>query len=269
MFGRNAKLAKLTAWLKIMEILITRIIEALVFPPGGVLLLFVVGLVLLRQRSALARPLLWLSVGIGYVFSTPLFADFLMTQLQSHPALSAKEVKASGGRAIVVLSAGRNEQAAEFGGVDVVGENTFLRLRYAAHLHRMTGLPLLVSGGRPLGEEGPSLAHLMAESLQQDFGIDTVWLEERSRTTGENALFSEEILTQKGIDTILLVTQAWHMPRSVAIFEQLGLKVIPAPTAFVGSGDDFQIFLPSAKYLHATRYALHEMVGMLWYKIRY
>ena len=60
------------------------------------------------------------------------------------------------------------------------------------------------------------------------------------------------------------------MPRAVAIFEKAGLNVIPAPTAFK-SGQPFEVsgLLPGADSINTSRLALHEMLGLLWYRIRY
>ncbi|NNE63161.1 MAG: YdcF family protein, partial [Gammaproteobacteria bacterium] len=129
---------------------------------------------------------------------------------------------------------------------------------------------ILVTGGLVLDEEGESLAQTMAESLTDDFAAGEIWLEDKSRTTAENALFSKKLLSRKQVDSVFLVTQAWHMPRAVAIFEKAGLNVIPAPTAFK-SGQPFKLsgLLPAAGSLQTTRFALHEILGLLWYKIRY
>ena len=97
-----------------------------------------------------------------------------------------------------------------------------------------------------------------------------MWLEDKSRTTGENALYSKRLLEKKQIDTVYLVTQAWHMPRSVSIFEKVGFNVVPAPTAFE-SGKPFiwLDILPGAGAMKVSRIALHEMAGAVWYRIRY
>ena len=252
-----------------MEVLITRIIEALIFPPGSLLLLLLVGLVLLKRKAGLAKLLLWSGVAIGYLISTPFFAGLLINQLQIYPALTDKDLVNTSAQAIVVLAGGRFKDAQEYGGKDTVGPSTLTRIRYGAHLHRITGLPVLVSGGNPWQDGRATLAQVMADSLKQDFSVRDVWLEDKSTTTGENALFSKEVLDENGVDTVLLVTQAWHMPRSVAIYEKAGLKVIAAPTAFIGRGEGSLRFLPNARSLHVTQFALHEIVGMLWYKIRY
>ena len=251
------------------ELFISKIIKSLVFPPGGFLLVILIGLLLLRRKPQLGKSLLWLGLVSGYLLSTPLVSGLMQQQLQSYPALAEAEISQSAAQAIVVLSAGRYRNAPEYGG-DTVGNTSLARVRYGAYLQRMTGLPIVVSGGRVFDLEGKSLAQVMAESLQQDFQIDNVWLEDQSRNTAENAQLSKRLLQQKGIDTVLLVTDAMHMPRSVAVFEQAGLRVIPAPTRFTLLDDDWLLLLlPNASAIGGSYYALHELVGRAWYAIRY
>jgi uncharacterized SAM-binding protein YcdF (DUF218 family) len=252
-----------------MELIAASIIGSLILPPGIILLMLAVGVLLLSKSTVLGKSVLWSGLIIFYLSSTPFISGHLIGLLETYPALDANEISDSGAGAIVILSGGRDRDANEYGG-DTVGKNTLLRCRYGAFLQRKTGLPILVSGGWVLDKEGKSLAQVMAEVLREDFQAEKVWLEDRSRTTGENALFSEKYLTQKNIDAVFLVTQAWHMPRSVVAFEKTGLRVIPAPTAFEGGNPyKFMDILPGASSLNKTYFALHEMVGALWYKIRY
>jgi uncharacterized SAM-binding protein YcdF (DUF218 family) len=259
-----------------MELVITNSLQSLIFPPGILLLLLLLGVALLRFRPLLARLLLWSSLVLGYLLSTYSVAGFMLQQLQHYPALKPEQIRAqvkqSQIQAIVVLSADRYRGAPEYGH-DTVGSATLERTRYGAYLQRQTGLPLLVSGGHVLDSKGASLAAVMAESLQHDFGVKEVWLEERSRTTAENAIYSQQLLQQEGIDTVLLVTHAYHMPRAVAIFEKSGLKVIAAPTLLVVESESdapaFMSWLPSAGALQLSAMALHEWLGRLWYWIRY
>jgi len=252
-----------------MEQFVTRTIESLIFPPGLFLFLFTVGVVLLNKRPGLGKSVLCIGLIIIYMLSTPLISGHLISLVETYPALDVNYLGDSNAGAIVILASGREKNAKEYGG-DTVGINTLLRSRYGAFLQRKTGLPILVSGGLVLDNEGKSLAQVMAELLRDDFKAGVVWLEDKSRTTRENAFYSQKLLEQKQIDTVYLVTQAWHMPRSVAVFRKAGLKVIPAPTAFEG-GKPFKFMdvLPGTGALHISRFALHEMVGALWYKIRF
>lgn len=75
------------------------------------------------------------------------------------------------------------------------------------------------------------------------------------------------MLREHGIGSIYLVTQAYHMPRSVNAFEKQGLTVIPAPTYYYSRGKQYfpNLLLPSAYALQLTRIALHEWVGRVVY----
>ena len=255
-----------------MEYTIDSVIETLVLPPGFILVVFGIGILIMRRRPLLARSLLIAGFVLFYLLSTPFVAGWLMQRLEIYPALVAAEIEAAPARAIVVLSSGRDRNAAEYGG-DTVGPNTLIRCRYAAYLHRRTGLPVLASGGIP-GDAQTSLAQVMADFMTAEMAVGEVWIEDRSGTTYENARFSGELLRERGIDTIFLVTQSWHMPRAVGVFEEAGLRVIPAPTAFRGATSDegryvLGSWLPEARALARSYAALREFGGILWYGIRY
>ncbi len=237
-------------------------------PPGNLLLLLVLAAVLRRSRPRLARALVIVSAILLYVASMPIAANALLGALDRNPSPSAAEIAAFQGQAIVVLAAGRNGSAPEYGGT-TVGSLTLERIRYAAHLERQLSLPLLVAGGDP--EKGVSLAELMRTALEEDYGVPVAGMETVSENTAENAEFLAPVLHRMGIQRILLVTHSWHMPRARRAFERLGFIVLPAPTGFVGDGELPAIgdLLPSAGALSATSYALHEIIGYAWYELRY
>lgn len=203
--------------------------------------------------------------------STPSAAGLLFLELQGYPAIPSDHLSGltSGPpAAIVILAAGRRNFAPEFSSASgTVDALSLERLRYGAFLAHATGLPVLVSGGlRPV-----PLANLMANALKQDFGISPRWLETNSRNTAENAIFSSRILHASGIRRILLVTHAWHMRRARAAFVANGMSVTPAPTAFYVRNSDaiWPGLRPSLTTLNMSGYAIHELVGSLWYKLRY
>lgn len=259
-----------------MELLLTNILKSLVLPPGSTLLIMLIGVTMLGIRPLLAKVLLWSGLLISYLLSTPCIEGVMIRHLQLYPAIEParveEQVEQSRAGAIVVLSSNRYKNATEYGH-DTVGDATLERIRYGAYLYHITGLPVVVSGGHVLDTTGDSLAKVMAESLQHDFGVKDVWLEERSHTTAENALFTAELLKTKGIDTVLLVTHAYHMPRAVMIFEKSGLTVVPAPTVLSVQRDRKEplvmSWLPNASALYGSYLALHELVGMAWYALRY
>ena len=173
--------------------------------------------------------------------------------------------------AIVVLAGGRNANAPEYGG-ETVASASLVRLRYGARLQRETGLPLLVSGGRVYAVEPASEAALIKDVLENELKVPVRWLEERSRNTAENASYTAELLRGEGIAAVLLVTDAAHMPRAAEAFEKQGVVVYAAPTgrrAGHRTSTTVLDWLPSSGALDRSRMALHELLGRVWYRIRY
>jgi uncharacterized SAM-binding protein YcdF (DUF218 family) len=207
------------------------------------------------------------------MLSLPAVSDALLDGLQVFPALTPAQIAAAHSgppAAIVILSAGRRVYAPEFGG-ETADELTLERVRYGAKLERETHLPVLVSGGGTSAEAIP-LATIMAGVLRDDYGILPKWQEARSTNTAENALYSAEILKKAGISRVLLVTHAWHMKRAYAAFVANGISVIAAPTAFYGrpATRSWAYYMePNMRSFRNAGYAIHEIAGGYWYKLRY
>ena len=243
---------------------VTNAIAAALMPPGSLLLAFIAGLLLLRRRRALATGLIILATVSLYVFSTPYVGTRLLSSLE--PAYVDPAADGSG-QAIVVLGGGRYDDAPEYGG-DTVGSPTLVRLRYGATLHRATGQPIAVTGGSPRGG-ARSEAELMKAVLERDFDVPVRWVEGASNTTYENALFTHRTLREAGIRRIYLVTHAWHMPRSVQVFERAGFGVIPAPTHYTTPPPHSVVdFLPDAGGLQRSAIWAHEVIGIVWYRLK-
>lgn len=234
-------------------------------PPSGPLLLAIAGLLL--ARFLLGRVLLVGGLLLLYVLSLPAVSYSLMGGLQKEfwPPDGGGVIDEAG--AIVVLGAGYLSGADEYSG-ETVNALALVRLRYAAYLHHRTGLPVVASGGGP--EDRELEARWMAEALHE-YGVEPVITEDRSRDTWENAVYSAALLDELGIERAALVTHAHHMPRAVWSFQQAGLDVIPAPTgAFVPHDTTFTLtsLRPQATALHNSWLALHEYLGLAWYRLR-
>ncbi len=256
-----------------MDILLTKIVTAFIMPPGSVILLMLLGYFLARRFPATGKFLVFAAFALLVFLSTPLVAGFNAGLLENRTrALTAKDLQYLNAQAIVILSGGRYEHAPEYGGRDVPAQITLERIRYGAWLHRKLGLPVLVSGGTVYESDAPGEAELMRDALLQDYRIPVRWVESESRNTWENASRSAAMLKPAGVKRIFLVTSAFHMPRARMAFEENGLEVIPAPTGFMGQGGDEPLvmdILPGMWALRTNYYVLHEVVGILWYKLRY
>ncbi len=249
--------------------LLSKFVAAWLLPPGGLILGLGLGLALRPAWRLGGNLLIALSLAALVALTSPPVAHLLTSGLDRYPPVTAEALEKHRPQAIVVLSADRRRAAAEYGG-DTVGSATLERLRYGVHLKRATGLPLLFSGGSVTGNDDFSIAFVMKEAAVDDFRVPVMWVEEESRNTWENALYSAAVLEHEGISRILLVTHAYHMPRSMACFLAAGMEPLAAPTGLTGPLEmKATDWIPSSSALMASTLALHEYLGMVWYRIKY
>lgn len=242
-----------------------RWIEALLLPPINALLVAVLAALLWKRRRRMARVLLVLAT-LGLLLQMmPIFGAGLLRSLQVDPALDLASLPAAD--VVVVLSAEADPYGTEYGKA-TVGAVTLQRTRYGASVAKQSGLPVLVTGGPPI-DGGPAVAIAMRDVLRDEFGVTApIWVEDRAGTTMENARFASEMLRERGRMRALLVTHAWHMPRARASFERHGIDVIAAPTAFHGPAyQGPKSLLPSHGGLRTTTWALHEILGRVYYAL--
>ena len=249
----------MTAWLA------TNLVAAALLPPLLLVILLTAGLIVRRRLPRLATSLILLATTALYALSTPWVGGLLLKSLEiSTPVRSADLQTAD---AIVVLAGGSYRDAAEYGG-DTPNSISLERLRYAVRLHRASGLPLLVTGGKP--DDGAlAEGRLLQQVLLNEYGIAPRWVEDAARTTWDNARLSAPLLKQDGVHHITLVSHAWHLRRAAPLFEAQGLAVIPAGIRFSSIRVDSLLdLLPTPVGLRDSSFALHEWLGILWYKLR-
>ena len=251
-----------------MSLSFIALIKAIILPPTLNFITIALGLLLLKKHKVLSQVLLYLGALSLVLFCFAPFSDLLLKSLEKYPALEPPVV-INNEQAIVVLAAGSHASAKEYG-KDIDGAATLQRNQYAAFLYKQVKLPVLVTGGLFEPKQLPESA-IMADTLKNSFDVEVRWEEDKARNTAENAIFSAAILKGNGINKIYLVTHSSHMSRAVMMFEQEGINVTPAPTIFTFdvNDPDWSYYIPSASALYGTRTALHEYIGLLWYKLRY
>ncbi len=242
------------------------LLKTLSLPPANLVMMIVLGLVVRRWARRSGAVIAAIGAIALYLLSTSFVASRLLVAVEAD--INAPHVAEAGGdrpKAIVILSAGYG-YAASSGGAVTVDAMTLERLRHGVRLHRATGLPILVTGGGAADRPVP-VGALMARTLREDFGVAPKWTETRAASTHENALYSARILKRASITAVYLVSQAWHLPRAVAAFEAAGLSPVPKPSGYSReSRPGLRTLLPSAKALAGSYNALHEMLGLIWYR---
>lgn len=143
------------------------------------------------------------------------------------------------------------------------------RLVEAAKLARLfPDLPLIHAGG--MGSEGEWTESDVARKFFEDAGIDLsrIQFEGRSYNTYTNAIETRKLIPQNDKRPWLLVTSAFHMPRSVGSFRKAGINIQPYPVDYMTRlevGDIFYFNL--ADNLKQLNLAAHEWLGLLVYYI--
>lgn len=257
-------------------LIIGKILQAIALPPG----IFVAGLIALTVMSARAgrrasSVLAGLLAALLYAFSIDPIAGALIGPLEKRwPPLDDTSIALERGATdIVALGGGLLPRSPEYMGKASLAGPSVHRASAALRISRETGLPLLFSGGGRNDAAGEESEAEAARRFWVGLGADpsTIRLETRSRDTDENARFVAEIV---GKGPIVLVTSASHMPRAVLAFSKAGIEVVPAPTDFRVNADASFLdtdpigWLPSAKSLEVSSWALHEYIGLLYYAVK-
>ena len=239
--------------------------EALLLPPVSLLLIALVGLLIERRFRVLGRGLAFFGIVATLLLAMPIVSGTLLLALERD--LPVIPPPASPPQAIVILG-GDLRRTGTAATALRPGPLSLERLRVGAALYRQTHLPILITGGRQRPGE-PSIAEVMADSMEHDFQVPVEWRENSSQDTWENAELSAAILRQHEIRSIYLVTQAWHMRRSLVAFAHTGLAVTAAPTWLDRMANPPGMgFVPNVGGWLASFYAVHEWIGCAWYALR-
>lgn len=198
-------------------------LTVLILPPTPFLVMAIIGARMMFNRRWLAWLLVLTAVAGLWFSQTTVMARALMPWLlDPPPPLTATEVKAlerAPRTAIVVLGGGRDALAGEYG-LSNLNARSLTRLRYGLWLGRQTGLPVAFSGGVSRGEpSGSTEAEIAARIAEREFRQPLRWIEDQSRDTRENGAYTVALLAEQGIERIVLVTHAAHMPRARTHFE--------------------------------------------------
>ncbi len=249
--------------------LLKKITGLILSPLTVCIVLLVSGLFLLlftrRQRTGK------FTVTLGVVFllfmSYGILSDGILGNLESkYPSLYDIN-PVSDARWIVVLGGGHITDPNLPAASRLSGES-LARLVEGVVIHkRLPQSRMILSGGNIYDSVPESKS--MAE-LAIDLGIDKYNIIEESAglDTEDQAILINKIV---GKDKFILVTSAFHVPRSMALFQKQGMQPIPAPTDHRVKKKLYitpSVFFPDSEEIEKMEFAVHEYLGMLWAKLR-
>lgn len=256
---------------------LSKLLPIFLYPLGLSCVLLIVSLILiLRKRSRLALISVSLTLLILFFSSNTWFSDQVVRSLEFQYISSGELPTAD---AIVVLGGATESAVPPRPWIELREEGD--RVLYGAKLYRDKKAPrVILSGGRvDWRPTSTSEAEDMA-TLMETMGVprSAMLLEPKSLNTRENAVNTQQIMQAQKIRSVLLVTSAMHMPRSVLIFRKLGINVIPAPTDYTSiqldqaakNSTEAAILdaLPDADQLRRLTRSLKEYIGIFVYWLR-
>jgi len=217
-------------------------------------------LALALRRRKLGLTLAALALAWTLLWSIPTCSDWLRGTLERRNPLVA-ETALPQADAIVVLGGGMGRAWLRRDDVDPEQLKSS-RLAAGARAWLAERAPFVIlSGG---GEDGAEARTMASAITRLRVPASALILEERSRNTQDNALFTTQIAAQRGMNHVLLVTSSLHMPRARLLFCSAGLNVTPVPVPELAHRDGWKgRWLPSRSAVWRSGRALKEYAGLL------
>ncbi len=241
-----------------------KLVTPFVLPPGLFILVLLAGGIWQVMRRKWRPAFLLITLGMIMWFAAiPPTAHLMTRYLETQYPLPTNPQ----GDVIVMLGGAIYEGAPDLSGLGAPSASASERLLTTARLYRRTGLPIILSGGK-VWEERKALMGPVYMRFLMDLGVpaDRIFLENRSRDTFENALYTAELCRQKGYQQPIVVTHALHMPRAMLCFTKVHMAATPFPCGFRTWPDKtyhWTDFFP-VEYGDMAD-ALHEYLGLLYY----
>lgn len=238
----------------------------LLFLPLPIIIgLLIVGLILLwaTRRRMTAYVMLAAATFLLVVTSYTVFPDAALHRLENlYPPLDDAALSGCGIQTIVVLGGG-HFSCPGLSPLTQLSSDSLMRLMEGIRIYRqLPGARLLLSGGRISSSEGD--AEMMAQAAVA-LGVDpsSIMLENASLDTKDEARIIKNML---GSQPFILVTSAYHMPRSMALFTAQGMRPLPAPVGHLARCEKvlaLKMLFPRAEGIDKSEIVLHEILGLI------
>jgi uncharacterized SAM-binding protein YcdF (DUF218 family) len=260
-----------------MFLFLSKLIPLFFYPIGAACLLLTVALGLWWINSKWTPAAVGAALIILFISGNTWFSNWLAQSLEWQNIPKTELPTAD---AIVILGGATRSQTYPRPDVDFTDAGD--RVWYGATLYREGKAPkIIVSGGRITWKgAGKPEADDMTKLLVT-LGVPQLDIipEGNSFNTRDNAVNVQQILQAQNFKTILLVTSAIHMPRSMAIFKHLGINAIAAPTDYRVAQSELDepnlqteaailSFFPNEESFSMTTQSIREYIGIFVYKLR-
>ena len=249
-----------------MFFILSKTLGAMLLPTKLLIGVGVVGAILLLTRFArLGRKLVMASVLLLVVCGlSPLGTLLLYPLEQRFPPWDTARGAPDG---IIVLGASIEADLSTAHATPVVRGAPDRIISAAALALRYPNARVVFSGGSANVISNDAREADFAGAIFESLGVakSRLIMERRSRNTVENAQFSKALVAPKDGERWLLVTSAFHMPRSVGLFRKAGFAVEPYPVDW-RVGDLLSFTNVATDGLGRTDLAVREWMGLIAYR---
>jgi uncharacterized SAM-binding protein YcdF (DUF218 family) len=249
---------------------ISKTVGYLLMPSSFLIGLGLLGAILLLTRFARAgRRLMVTALILLAICAFSPLANFLLYPLeQRFPKWDSSRGEPDG---IIVLGGPLDADLSAAHGVPVIAGAADRIIGAVTLAHRYPKARLVYTGGSPNLLHNDAKEADYATALFQGLGIpkSRLTMERQSRNTRENAEFSKQIVMPKPGERWILVTSAYHMPRSMGLFRKAGFPVEAYPVDFrVGMKEDlFKYYVTANDGLQLVDTGVREWLGLIAYRM--
>lgn len=246
---------------------VEKIIASFIMPPGLFFILMLILSIYLfkKSKSVLMKITAITSLLLIFFLSTAFGVQVLLHPLENYAEKNS--VNAFEEHPIVVLGGGLNYYSNNQAEPSL---HSLQRLVKGYQLQRKLKTNLIYSGGIAIGQEKISEADA-AEEFLSSLGMDKSFYisENKAQSTFENAAYLKKWIEDNEIEKVYLVTSAYHILRSAAVFKAQNIDFLIVHSGFIYDHQfSWLDYLPNRGALTVNLSALHEWIGLAWYYIR-
>ena len=241
-----------------------KILPLLISPLLIVLIIILIGTIFKSKKISLLGLLILIFCSLPIVSNKLIFYLEKDYSIQDISTVSKAD-------AIVVLS-GMIEVIKTNNNLDYEFNDSIDRILSGIDLFKENKAPLLIltNGKLPWSIGIPEGEYLKNFSIKYGIPEESILLTKNVQNTDQEAKSIKKLLNTNEAN-IILVTSAFHMPRAKKVFEAENIKVIPFAVDFrnLANKVNFMNFIPSANSFRDTSHFVREMIGRLYYNLKY
>ena len=248
-----------------MFFITSKLLAFLIKPIIWIFILIIIAIIFKTKR----KKILTYTIIIFWIFSNGFLAD---------EAARAWEIKKEGTLKITdqyevgIILGGFSGYDPEIKMLDFNAQSD--RMIFAEQLYYQGKIKkILISGGNGtlINNNYREAKEIKNHLIRNKIPEEDIWIENTSRNTYENASNSAKILKEKGVNSILLITSAIHMRRSLFCFEKANIRPTPFSTDYTSKTRKFNLeymLIPSMEGFIKWQDLIHEYIGYIVYRIK-